>query len=79
MKWDIYKAKQWMINAGMDHIRDGLSSEGGDLIYESKWGDACDSEQKFFSALKRILWWDTDEISEEIRKIKGHSSTHAAR
>jgi hypothetical protein len=68
--WDIYKAKAWMLRTGMDHIRDGLSLEGGDLIYESKWGDGCHSRKQFIQTVKSICCWDDDMIEDTIKEIQ---------
>lgn len=40
MNWNKYKTSKWLLNLGMNHIRDGLFAEGGELVYESKFGDA---------------------------------------
>lgn len=69
LKWDIYKAKAWMLKTGMDHIEGQLYFEGGCLIYEAKWGDGCDTEDLFREALSDICWWDEDTIDEAIAEI----------
>lgn len=69
MKWDIYKAKAWMLRTGMDHIEGQLYFEGGALVYEAKWGDACDSKENFVAAMERICCWDDDAIDEAIAEI----------
>lgn len=67
MKWDIYKSKAWMLKVGMEHIRDGLFAEGGEMVYEAKWGDACDSEKAFKKCIKTVCNWDDDLITDAIR------------
>jgi len=69
MKWDKYKAANWLLKVGMDHIKDGLFSEGGELIYESKFGDAPSSIEDFKYAIKRICCWDDDFIDKSIMEI----------
>jgi hypothetical protein len=69
MKWDIYKAKAWMLRSGMDHIRDGLYAEGGEMVYEAKWGDACETESNFRELLTEVLCWDTDLIDDVVKEI----------
>jgi hypothetical protein len=68
IKWDIYKAKSWMLRTGMDHIRDGLFAEGGELVFEAKWGEGCDNERKFRFTLKNICEWEDEDIEEAIRE-----------
>ena len=73
MSWDTYKAKKAMLELGMDHIKDGLYAEGGELIGEVKWGDACDSEEKFIETIQDILCWDLEDILEYIdNSVKGN-------
>lgn len=73
MDWDVYKAKKALLEMGMDHIKDGLYSEGGEMIFEVKWGDACNSEEEFFEAIKSICCWDDEDITEYIeRVVKGN-------
>jgi hypothetical protein len=69
MNWDIYKAKDWLMKTGMDHIKGGLYAEGGELIYESKWGEASSNRQKFIDTLKRICFWEDEDIEEAIKDI----------
>lgn len=69
MKWDIYKAKAWMLRSGMDHIKDGLYAEGGELVYEAKWGDGGDSEENFRETIKDVLCWEDEEIDDVVKEI----------
>lgn len=69
MNWDIYKAKQWMLQAGMDHIKDGLYAEGGELLYEAKYGDGADTEDNFVDTMQRVCCWDDDFIDAAIDEI----------
>jgi len=69
MSWDIYKAKLWFVKTGMDHIKDGLYIEGGELIFESKWDAGANSIDDFKEAIKRICWWDEDMIEDTIHEI----------
>lgn len=69
MKWDVYKAKAWMLKNGMDHIRDGLYAEGGEMVYEAKWGDGCDTPENFYDVIKDVCCWDDDMIEEVIKEI----------
>ena len=69
MKWDIYKAKDWMLKCGMDHIRDGLFGEGGAMVYAAKWGDGCDTEEQFREVLNEVCWWDKDDIDDAVREV----------
>lgn len=71
MKWDIYKAKSWMLKAGMQHIEDGLFSEGGEMVYEAKWGDGCDTIKDFKATIKRVCCWDDEIIEEAIKEMLG--------
>ncbi len=70
MNWDKYKTSKWLLNIGMNHIRDGLFAEGGELVYESKFGDAPNSKEEFISAIKRICNWDDEDISDAINHIE---------
>lgn len=70
MKWDIYKAKAWTLRNGMDHIRDGLYAEGGELVYEAKWGNACESEADFREMIAEVLCWENDMIDEVVKEIE---------
>lgn len=69
MKWDIYKAKAWTLRTGMDHIRDGLYAEGGELVYEAKWGSACETEDDFKEMIAEVLCWDIDDIQNVVKEI----------
>jgi hypothetical protein len=69
MKWDIYKAKAWMLQVGMDLIEGGLYAEGGAMIYESKWGNGGDSKKKFRRTIKDICWWDVEDINDAVQEI----------
>lgn len=69
MKWDIYKAKAWALKNGMDHIKGGLFAEGGELVYEAKWGEACDTESNFRELLAEVLCWDTELIDEAVEEV----------
>lgn len=69
MIWSIDKASMWMFNTGMEHIEDGLFSEGGELIYESKFGDGCFTKINFINSMKRICWWDEDSIIDVIKEF----------
>lgn len=68
IKWDIYKAKAWMLRTGMDHIRDGLFAEGGELVFEAKWGEGCETERKFRFAIKNACQWEDEDIEEAIKE-----------
>jgi hypothetical protein len=68
MKWDIYKAKAWMLRTGMEHIEGGLFAEGGEMVYEAKWGDGCDTLQSFYDVLKDVCCWDDDLIEDAIKE-----------
>lgn len=68
MKWDIYKAKSWMLRCGMDHIENGLYAEGGELVFESKWGDGCNTQDFFIDTLKTVCLWSDDEIEDAIKE-----------
>ena len=72
MNWDIYKAKAWTLKAGMDHIRDGLYSEGGELVYEAKWGEDCESEFAFRQMIRSVLCWNELLITDIVEKIMGN-------
>lgn len=69
MKWDIYKAKSWMLRVGMDHIKDGLFAEGGEMLYEAKWGDGCDTEYRFRRSLQSITHWEDEDIDDAVQEI----------
>ena len=69
MNWDIYKAKNWMLAQGMNHIRAGLFTEGGEMIFESKWGDGCNTMDSFKITVKRICWWDDNAIAEAVKEV----------
>lgn len=69
MKWDIYKAKAWLLKAGMDHLHGGLFAEGGEMIYEAKWGDACDTEEKFKQLLIDVCCWTDEDIEIAIEEL----------
>lgn len=69
MKWDIYKAKAWMLRTGMEHIEGGLYAEGGELIFESKWGEGCDSKELFMDTLSNVCCWTDDEIEDVIKEV----------
>lgn len=69
MNWNVDKAKEWLFNTGLDHIRDSLFAEGGELVYESKWGDAFESEKKFRSLISKVLWWEKDDINQAVKLI----------
>lgn len=66
MKWSIDKAKAWMYETGMNHIRDGLFTEGGELIYEAKFSDGCHTEDAFRDAIALICGWEPDDIDEAV-------------
>lgn len=74
MIWDIDKAKAYMFQMGMDHIKDSLNEEGGMLIYEAKWGDGCSSAVNFAATIKRICWWEDESIAGAIREVDDVSS-----
>ena len=46
------KAKKFMHQVGMDHIKDGLNAEGAALIYEANWGDGCQTKELFIKVRK---------------------------
>ena len=69
IKWDIYKAKAWMLRVGMDHIKDGLFAEGGEIMYETKWGTGCDNETLFRQTLARICGWNNDDIEDAVKEV----------
>jgi hypothetical protein len=64
-----FKVKDWLMQTGMDHIKDGLYAEGGELVYESKWGEASANRQKFSEALKRICFWEEEDIEKAIKDV----------
>jgi hypothetical protein len=68
--WDLHKAKRWLLQVGMDHIKDGLPHEGGELIYEAKWGDGCNTEDNFRCIMKKVCCWDEDIIDDAIKEIQ---------
>jgi hypothetical protein len=63
MTWDVEKAKKYMHQAGMNHIRDGLKEEGADLIYEANFGSGCVSKESFCAVFKRVCWWEDEDIN----------------
>ena len=69
MNWDELLARDWMFFAGMHHIQDGLTWEGGELIREARWGTACSSRKDFKLSLKRICEWDDLVIQESINEL----------
>jgi hypothetical protein len=69
MIWDKYKAQRWLLKVGMDHLHAGMFAEGGELIYESKTGDAFESREQFIDSIKRICCWDDDMIQESIQEF----------
>jgi hypothetical protein len=71
MKWDIYKAKAYMMRVAMDLIEDGMfASEGGRLIHEAKFNGGCDSQHRFIEVIQQILEWDLETISEALEELK---------
>ena len=74
MKWNAVAARSWLEEMGYAHIEDFLFEEGGMLIYEARWGTAFLSKEKFIFALKRILCWEDDLISETIKELMQEDS-----
>jgi hypothetical protein len=52
----------------MDHIRDGLYAEGGEFVYEAKWGDACENEKRFRKCIKTVCCWEDDLIDDAVKE-----------
>lgn len=73
MTWNINKAKVYMFDMGLDHIRDGLFVEGAELICEAKWRQGCNSESSFYETIKRICWWTSDSINDAIKEVNNVS------
>jgi hypothetical protein len=69
MTWDKYKVQRWLLRVGMNHLQSDLFAEGGELIYESKFGEAAESKDKFIAAIKRICCWDDEMIEESLEEI----------
>lgn len=69
MKWNKAKVSTWLFNTGMKHIEDGLFAEGGELIYESKFGSASESAAEFIDKIRDICEWDYEDIHETMQKI----------
>lgn len=64
MIWDPVKAKKFMHQVGMYHIKDGLRSEGADLIYEANWGDGCQTKELFMKTFKDICCLEDEDLKE---------------
>lgn len=71
MKWDIYKAKSWMLKCGMEHIEEGFFTEGGELVFEAKWGTGCETETYFRDTLERIVSWAEEDIDDAVKEVTG--------
>jgi hypothetical protein len=68
MDWNINKAKDCLLTLGMDHIKDGLFLEGGELVYESRWGTGFETEAEFRNTIKDICWWDEEDIDAFVKE-----------
>jgi hypothetical protein len=68
MKYNIIKAKLWMENMAMDHIKDGLFAEGGELLYEAKFGTGCNTEKLFRKSIRLICCWDELDIDNAVKE-----------
>ena len=64
MIWDPVKAKKFMHQVGMDHIKDGLNNEGAQLIYEANFGNGCQTKELFFQTFKDICWTEDEDLKE---------------
>jgi hypothetical protein len=64
MIWDVEKAKKYMHNAGMNHIKDGLKSEGAELIFEANFGNGCLTKESFTNVFKEVCWWEDEDINQ---------------
>jgi hypothetical protein len=69
MKWDIYKAKTWMLKTGFEHLEEGFYAEGGEMIFEAKWGDGCDTQKKFEETIRDVLCWEDEDIAEAVKEV----------
>lgn len=81
-KYDETAARKWLHNTGMELISDQLCTEGGKLIFYSKFYDKRINEEKFIKIICAQMWGinpkDMDdflkdelaEIFEEVRKLK---------
>ena len=59
-----------MVTTGLGLIEDGVFfAEGGELIYEAKWGDGCINKKMFAATLYRVCGWDDDLVNESIKLI----------
>jgi hypothetical protein len=67
--WDISKAKLWLLEAAIDHMRDGLFAEGGELFYEANWGDGYKNVNLFYGCMRSICCWSDDSIEDAIEEI----------
>lgn len=74
MNWNINKAKACMFKLGMDHIKDGLFVEGGELVFESRWGDGCDTDSLFKETIKNICCWDVEDIDSFMKENVANDS-----
>ena len=73
MKWNVNRAKAWMLQQGFNHIEGGLPVEGAELIYQSKWGEGCLSQEQFVKTIKDNLCWDIDSIAETLTELKAEN------
>jgi len=72
--WYNQKAKKALLKLGMDHIRDGLFQEGGELVHEAKYGDGSKTFENLYNLLRRVCWWDDESIEDFM--IILHSKYH---
>lgn len=65
-KWHADRAKNYMNELANDFIEGLLFAEGGELLYEVRHGDGCNSEKNFRSVIKNVCWWDADLIDQAV-------------
>lgn len=64
IEWSCHKAKKYLHELGLQHIRDGLSQEGADLIREANFRYYSDIIDKklFMDIIYRICRWQNKDL-----------------
>ncbi len=80
MNWNIERAKKWMFDTGMAHIRGGtFLTEGAELIHDAESGENHKTLESFKILLHDVLWWDAYDINDAIGEVLSMSEPEKAK
>ena len=69
MTWDAERARVWMTRTGHDHIEDGLTQEGEDLV-RAAIARRVDTPEGFRETLQAVCGWSVAMIDDAILEVE---------